>query len=161
MTFALKVSKRLSESHVVEPVQHETENSQDVINDNPRLTDEVNNVIAVHQTPRKRLLAESEPKPLKKRKQPEVFGDQAEIRSAVQSMSETVPGAGIECTFYDYTYCKAIPNVLLKLSRNRRSLLIMTKDIEQHRASGSRIGCCGCLPSKDRAILPKTGVSPI
>ena len=126
------MSRQKKESDInneyVDPVQHETENSQDNIKDNLKLTVEVNNMIAVHQTPRKKLLAESEPKPLKKRKLPEVLGNQAEIRDALQSMSQA--GAGIECTFYDYTYCKGVPNVILKLSRNRKQLHIMTKDVE-------------------------------
>ena len=45
-------------------------------------------------------------------------------------MIEVLPTAGIDCTYFDYNYFKGIDTVL-KLDKNRRNLLIMTKDVSQ------------------------------
>ena len=55
-------------------------------------------------------------------------------------MAEHNAGGGINCTYYDYTYHSELKNIVLKLSRNQRSLLIMSKSIANQRKS---VGCCG------------------
>ena len=101
-------------------------------------------------------------KPIKKKQPLRVEGDETDLRRVAKLMNEAYPQAGIECTYYDYTYYKGINNVLLKFTKNRRQLLIMTQDVA-HKRLNSRLGCwrAFCMSRKKDTIMPKNYDSPV
>ena len=74
-------------------------------------------------------------------------GSQEDIKEALDLMGYSNQGAGISCTFFDYTHHQQHQDIVLKLSRNRRSLLIMSKRIAKtiHQRSSSMPSCCGSV----------------
>ena len=58
-----------------------------------------------------------------------VKGDVEDINDAIWKLSESNPEGGIQCTYYDFTTAEAISDVTIKLSRNNKQLLIMSKDV--------------------------------
>ena len=74
-------------------------------------------------------------------------------------LSERNSDAGVSCTYYDYTSCKGVPNVVLKISRSGKELLIMTRNVAARRLKG-KSGCFSFLQRDGgKAIAPKSSPS--
>ena len=67
-------------------------------------------------------------KELKKKKPIEIDGTHNDIVIATEKFREDAPRAGIECTYFDYSYYEGIPTII-KLDKSLKTLLILTKDI--------------------------------
>ena len=73
-------------------------------------------------------------------------GTKEDIQEALNSMNIDNPQSGIKCMFFDYTYHTQHSDIVLKLSKNQRNLLIMSEKIAQSLKQRSKIsGCCGTM----------------
>ena len=64
-------------------------------------------------------------------------GEKDEIRSAIEQVSDGVP-----CSYYEYTHCKGVPDVVVKVCRKRMKLFIMSRELISNR-SRNKGGCMG------------------